>query len=241
MSFPVKRLLRPLASYVRNGLLGVVVGYDVAPRKLIALTFDDGPNPSYTVPILDLLDVYDVKATFFLLGRNADLFPGVAAEIVERGHAVGSHTYNHTRLQGLGLPAVAREVRNGQGVIYRAAGIRPALFRPPHGALDLTSFVTVRLMGLRPVLWSVSGQDWMGDIGDGIAQRITAEASPGAIILLHDGSRDVTDAQAGDRSQTVVAVRVVVEALLAAGYGFRTIPQMAEFGARQVHYAYAPR
>jgi len=205
------------------------------------LTFDDGPNLPYTAPILDALDEYDVKATFFLLGRNVDLFPKVTSEIVRRGHAVGSHTYNHTRLIGLSRTAVAQEIRDGQESVYRATGMRPRLFRPPHGSLDLASFVTVRLMGFRPVLWSVSGQDWLSGTAGEIVKRVLDETSPGSVIVLHDGYRDVMDAQASDRSRTVAAVRMLLRALTAEGYQFLTIPQMSEFPERRVYFVHAPR
>lgn len=222
-------------------MLGSVVGYDVATRKFIALTFDDGPNPRYTVPILDVLDEHNAKATFFLLGQNVDLFPEAASEIVRRGHAVGSHTYNHTRLVRLNRDAVAREIRDGQESIYRATGVRPCLFRPPHGALDLTSFVTVRLMGFRPVLWSVSSQDWLGGTADEIAQHILDGTSPGSIILLHDGYRDLADAQASDRSRTVATVHMLLKMLMAEDYQFMTIPQMSRFPERRVYFVRAPQ
>lgn len=222
-------------------MLGAVVGYDVADHKVIALTFDDGPNPPYTLPILDALDEHNVKATFFLLGQNVDLFPKVALEITKRGHAVGSHTYNHTRLVGLSRAAVTQEIRAGQESVRRATGKRPRLFRPPHGALDLTSFVVVRLMGFRPVLWSVSGQDWLSITADEVAQRVSDAVQPGSILLLHDGYQDVTDSQACDRSRTVAAVRILLKALAAGGYQFATVPEMSSFPERRVYFVHARR
>ena len=222
-------------------MLGAVVGYDVGADRVVALTFDDGPNPPYTLPILDALDEYNARATFFLLGRNAALFPEVALEIVRRGHVVGSHTYNHTRLTDLGRANVAQEIRSGKESVRRATGKNPRFFRPPHGVLDLDSFVMARLIGFRPVLWTASGQDWLSITGDEVAKRVLNETSPGSIILLHDGYQDVTDAEASDRSRTVTAVRTLLEALATEGYQFMTLSEMSRFPERRVYFVHARR
>jgi peptidoglycan/xylan/chitin deacetylase (PgdA/CDA1 family) len=223
----IKRLLFPLTSWLKNRLLGAVIGYDVTPRKIVALTFDDGPDPPHTIPVLDALDEHRARATFFLSGRNVDLFPEVAFEIVRRGHAVGSHTYNHPSLVGLNIAAVMKEIREGQKSINRVTGKKPYLFRPPYGDFDLTSLVTTRLMGLLPVLWTTSGEDWQSISSDDIVKRILVKVQPGSIILLHDKS-----------SRTVETIHELLKALSAEGYQFVTLPEMNRFPERYVYYTH---
>jgi len=203
---------------------GVVVGYD-SQERLAVLTFDDGPSP-YTSSLLDVLEEYEVRATFFMLGENVERFPAVAAEVAKRGHAIGNHTYEHTRLVGLSFDVAMREVERGRASILRATGVRSHLFRPPYGQFDTASFLAVRLMNYKPVLWSVAGVDWRKDKAGQIVDRVLAGIQPGGIILLHDGATCAKGGRISDREQTVRATRALLETLLSQGYRFVTIPDM---------------
>src|SRR5690606_19177353 len=119
--------------------------------------------PESTPHILDMLELYDVKATFFLLGQNVAEHPQIARAIVKRGHAIGNHTFNHPRLADLNPVQVARELRRCQRTIQDAVGSRPALMRPPYGAQSPSAALTARMLGHTIVHWSVSGDDWLGD------------------------------------------------------------------------------
>jgi len=202
----------------------VVVSYD-SQERLAVLTFDDGPSP-YTSSLLDILEEYKVHATFFMLGENVERFPAVATKVAERGHAIGNHTYEHTRLVGLPFRIVMREVDRGRASILRATGVRSHLFRPPYGQFDTTSFLAVRLMNYKSVLWSVAGVDWRQDKAGQIVDRVVARIQPGGIILLHDGAPCAKGDRTSDREQTVRATHALLETLLSRGYRFVTIPDM---------------
>ncbi|MCC7355152.1 MAG: polysaccharide deacetylase family protein, partial [Anaerolineae bacterium] len=172
--------------YARYGLWKVMTEVRTLER-VVALTFDDGPNPDHTPPILDILAHYQVKATFFLIGRAVVSHPEVAREIVGRGHTVGNHTFTHRRLVNCHPVVVARELSQCRKAMQEITGVRPIFMRPPFGAYDPISYLVARMMGYAIAHWSVSGEDWQGDPAPVVADRILADVRPGGIILLHDG------------------------------------------------------
>lgn len=228
----MKRMLRPLVRRIRNTLWGVVVGYDSSDR-LAVLTFDDGPSRS-TCSLLDVLDEYEVRATFFMQGKSVERFPELAAEVAKRGHVIGNHAYQHVRLVGLSFGDVIRQVGQGSESILTATGVRSHLFRPPYGQFDIVSYIAVRLMGYRPVLWSVAGVDWREAEAGEIVDRVLAGIRPGGIILLHDGAPCSANGKISDRERTVRATRVLLETLLFQGYRFTTIPDMIRSGQVEI-------
>jgi len=188
----------------------------LAPRT-VALTFDDGPNPDATPAILDALGERDVKATFFVLGRHAERWPGLVRRVAAEGHAIGNHGYYHRKLHFKSPRYVRDDLSRGAQAIEQAAGVRPALFRAPHGFRSPWVSAIARSLGQRTVGWSLGVWDSDRPGVDAIVERTVDGARPGSILLLHDG--DGYD-PAGDRMQTARAVPRIVERLLEQGYRF---------------------
>lgn len=207
-------------------------------QRIVALTFDDGPNPEATPRVLEVLARYQVTATFFFLGRNVASHPGTVRRAFEAGHAIGNHTFSHRRLVGCGPLTVARELAQCQAAIRSTLGIHPRVMRPPYGHQDPTAFLTARLMGYAVVAWSAAGYDWQGDSASQVAQRILTNIQPGGIILLHDGWEPPHDQLEWrpeydlyrDRLPTLEALPMMIEALQRQGYQFVTLPEMIRMG-----------
>lgn len=177
--------------------------------RVIYLTFDDGPDPTYTPQVLDLLARYGARATFFVIGRRAAAHPELLQAIVAGGHTLGNHTYNHPSLAGMGREQVHRELQQTQEVL---GGMGVACMRPPYGAVDPFTATYAAELGLRLVRWDLDPQDWARPGSATIAEHVLARAAPGRVILLHDGG--------GDRSQTVAALEQILSGLNAQGYRF---------------------
>lgn len=188
--------------------------------RVAALTFDDGPNPDATPPILDALRERGVKATFFVLGRHADLWPDIVHRIAEEGHTIGNHGWHHRKLHVRGPSYVRTDLTMGTESIERACGVRPRLFRAPHGFRSPWVSPIAASLGQRTVGWSRGVWDSARPGVDKIVRRTVDWTRPGSIMLLHDG--DGYDTR-GDRRQTAEAVPRILDELLKRGYGFVTV------------------
>jgi hypothetical protein len=153
-------------------------------RPVVSLTFDDGPSSVYTPRILDILAAHDVQATFFVLGRRVDDHPEVVARIVEEGHDVGNHSWSHPSFRSLWKEQIRDEVCRTSDAVQAAAGVRPALFRPPFGRYADSAVPLVGGLGLHFVLWSVDGADWETEDAHAVAETIVRKAKPGSIAGL---------------------------------------------------------
>ena len=153
--------------------------------RYVALTFDDGPG-RYTQRVIGLLARAHARATFFVVGDRVRYWPGVVRTELN-DHAVGNHTWDHTRLPGLGARATYAEVSRTQSELVRTTGVRPVLFRPPYELMTHTATRVTRGLGLAVVLWSVdSGDSAPGATPDAVARTVIAHLRPGAIVLMHD-------------------------------------------------------
>jgi peptidoglycan/xylan/chitin deacetylase (PgdA/CDA1 family) len=188
-------------------------------QRRVALTFDDGPDDVWTPQIQEILDRYNVKATFFCVGMMVRRFPRVVRSLVEQGHVVGNHTWDHPHLPRLQPSQVRDEVRRTQDEIIRAAGVRTRLFRPPYGQLDVDVVHEVIGMDYKIILWNVDSLCWAGLDGPQIATNVLMHMQPGAIVLMHS-------AGGVSRAPTVQALPYIIDITLAAGYTFTTIPQL---------------
>lgn len=196
-----------------------VLRYGSGEKRQIALTFDDGPGP-FTPEILDVLDEYDVPATFFVIGGPSDSQAALIQEEVARGHSVGNHTVGHADLATLSRAGQAAQVDGQTAAIELFGAPKPRLFRPPYNSWNETTLDIMRRRKMLMVLWSVETNDWAKPGVDAIVDRTLADAKPGAIVLFHDGG--------GDRAQTVAALPRVIEGLQNDGYELVTIPQLLE-------------
>ncbi|MFO8040554.1 MAG: polysaccharide deacetylase family protein [Sodalinema sp.] len=183
--------------------------------RAIALTFDDGPSP-YTLQILDILESYDILATFFVLGQVISSYPEVLQRIVADGHLLGNHTWSHPYIVNSEAEAY-REIEPTAELIYDYTRVRTQLFRPPGGYLNnaLTPYSARQNQTI--TMWSVDSFDYFLSQSE-ILDQVLAQIHPGAIVLLHDGG--------GPRHHTVAALPQLIESLQQQGYEFLTVTEL---------------
>lgn len=164
-------------------------------RREVALTFDDGPDPEVTPRVLDLLDRYQAKASFFCIGERAAAFPDTVKEIARRGHSVENHSYRHSSAFAFyGLSRLRREVEATQAVIAGITGRAPAFFRAPAGFRSPLLDPVLAKRGLRYVSWTRRGYDAVRRNPVAVLRRLTRGLSAGDVLLLHDGAHARTEA-----------------------------------------------
>jgi len=182
----------------------------------IAMTFDDGPSPETTPRLLDILKQRNIKATFFMIGQNAERNPAIVKRILAEGHEIGNHSWTHPQLSKLSDDRVTEEIDKTQNAIKDASGYTPVLMRPPYGAITARQKDWIeKQFGLSVIIWSVDPFDWKRPGSSVIEQRILAGARPGAIVLSHDIHK-----------QTVDAMPATLDALAAKGFKFVTVSQL---------------
>jgi peptidoglycan/xylan/chitin deacetylase (PgdA/CDA1 family) len=191
--------------------------------KLLALTYDDGPNDPHTLRLLEVLAKHEVKATFFLMGKYVRLRPDIVRHVVQAGHVVGNHTFSHPNLIYKSGSQVREELLQCRQAIADAVGEHSNLFRPPFGGRRPVTLRVVRELGLVPVMWNVTGFDWQATSVEYIEEKVTSKVCGGNVILLHDGSHR---AFGYDRSRSVIVTDRLIARYKAEGYKFVTVPQM---------------
>ena len=196
-----------------------------AARGEIALTIDDGPDPAVTPQVLDLLDRYGVKATFFCIGRQVERYPELCREIARRGHAVENHSQRHRHTFSLlGQAGYLREIEAAQRTLTRIAGSAPVFFRAPAGLRNPFLDPALARLGLRLASWSVRGFDTRSGDAQRVLRRLRRGLRPGAILLLHDGNA----AQTRDGIPVIVSVLpALLEQAAARGLRFVTLREAA--------------
>ncbi|GAV42793.1 bifunctional polysaccharide deacetylase/glycosyltransferase family 2 protein [Streptomyces acidiscabies] len=197
------------------------------PDRTIALTFDDGPNPTWTPQVLAILRKYDIPATFFLVGSMVSRYPGIVKEMVDDGNEVGIHTFTHVDLSYQSGARVNREMQQTQLALAGAAGITTTLFRAPYSsetdAIDNYSWPVYQKLGedgYTSVFVDTDSDDWKKPGVSKIIQWATPEDGKGASVLFHDAG--------GERSQTIAALPTYIERMRAEGYTFTTISGVLE-------------
>ena len=181
-----------------------------APK--IALTFDDGPSAAWTPVLLDGLKERGVKATFFLIGENADKNPEIVKRMAEEGHLIGNHTYHHVELTKVSENEARLELADTSAVIVRITGKEPEYMRPPFGAWQRKLEQEIQML---PVLWTIDPLDWTTENQDEIVNKVVTEAEENDIILLHDCYK--SSVEAGLR---------IVDILQEEGFVFVTVDEL---------------
>lgn len=185
---------------------------DIMSTKKIALTFDDGPHPTYTPMLLDGLKERGIHATFFLLGQSAQNYPDLVRRMQEEGHLIGNHTFYHTDLKNADAVTLNREVVKTNEVIEKITGETPQYIRPPFGSHDDN---LEEMTGMLVVLWTVDPLDWCCEDAASIVRRVEENAQDNAIILMHDSYKS-----------SVMAALTVVDELQKQGYEFVTVDEI---------------
>lgn len=182
----------------------------------IAMTFDDGPHPELTPKLLDELKKRNIKATFYVVGRNVEEYPEIVKRMADEGHEVANHTWSHPALPKLGAEGVRKQMNDTTAAIRKACGVTPVTMRPPYGATNASlNRRMAEEYGMKVILWSVDPQDWKYRKVNHVYTQIVEKAHPGAIILAHD-----------IHATTVAAMPQTFDTLLAKGFKFVTVSEL---------------
>jgi peptidoglycan/xylan/chitin deacetylase (PgdA/CDA1 family) len=210
-------LATSLGARFRHAILGSAADGRVAGPKLIALTFDDGPYPVDTPALLAVLRAAQAPATFFLIGRDAEQYPGLVRAIAAGGHEIANHTETHPDLAALDAPAVVAELTAGAATLGRYAA-DPAIrreFRPPHGRFHRSTLEAAQRAGYDTILWTDDPGDWRNVSRTVLARHIARFATSPEILLLHNG-----------RPETVALLPEIIQRFRLAGYTFVTVTDL---------------
>lgn len=208
-------------SYIKYPKPFEVIRHGKSSEKEVVLTFDDGPDPAYTPKILDILNRYKVKGTFFVVGENALMHPQLVKRIYDEGHEIGNHTFTHPDITSITTYRLRMELNATQRLIQGITGRSMTLFRPPYIAdTELATrneqlpVMEAQKLGYTMVGQSIDSGDWQGVTADDLVNQSLNQLSEGKVILLHDAG--------GDRSITVEALPILIETLKSRGYTFTT-------------------
>jgi peptidoglycan-N-acetylglucosamine deacetylase len=201
-------------------------------RKLIALTFDDGPWPVTTGKILAILKKNNIKATFFMVGQPLQNYPQIAQQVAAEGHALGNHTWNHWYHQ-LSPATAASEIEKTTALLYKTTGFRTQLFRPPGGILNNGPASYAKGQKYLVALWSADSKDYSRPSVPNLVRNVLKDARPGGMLLLHDGG--------GDRDRTVQALPEIIADLRSQGYQFVTVPELLEIADKELKTSKLPK
>ncbi len=189
----------------------------------VAISFDDGPSPHHTSDILEVLNYYDVPATFFVLGSQVEYHPGILRDIHDNGHEVANHSYSHVNFAEISLNQVVQEIESTNDIIERHIGYRPEVIRPPYGSITDSQLNYFRDKNYKFVNWSLDTMDWNEEVNDSevMMNRVKRLLHPGAIILLHDGG--------GNRENTIQLLPSLIEYIEEFGYELVTVSELLQY------------
>ena len=188
----------------------------------IALTFDDGPHPRYTPQILDVLDQYGIKATFFVVGVNAKNYPDTLSSVIKGGHEIANHTYSHPHVSCLNTETLKDEVEHCESTIYGLTDNKTKLFRPPEGMIDADVRAVLRSLDYKVILWDIDTRDWAHESPEKIAENVISNVTSGDIILMHD--------YVSHNSPTIDAIKLFIPILIEKGYKFVVVSELIGIG-----------
>lgn len=199
----------------------LITEVDTRGEKVVALTFDDGPDPRFTPDVLEILAEKKVKATFFVIGESVERFPGLVEQAVLEGHEIENHTYSHPELDESEPVSFYEELIRCERVINRAAGRSPSYFRPPKRLYNNEVVKTAELNGYQVVLWTVAMENKNDRNVKDVVKRVMKKMKPGAIILAHDGTLN--------RSLTIRALPALIDELHKRGYRLVTLKELMAY------------
>lgn len=217
--------------FMLRRLLGTITSVKTS-NPVMALTFDDGPDPESTPRLLDILARYDARATFFVIGRQARRHPALLRDLVEAGHCIANHTDSHRALPTMQPIDRRRDIEACQ----RSLGQRGArLFRPPRGLMDFASRLDIARLGLEPVTWNAQVEDWARHSAEWFRARLHERVRPGSIVLLHD-RLDGADPASADRTAILRGLSQFL-AETSDQWSYATVPELLEHGdARRANW-----
>ncbi|MEA1986481.1 MAG: polysaccharide deacetylase family protein [Candidatus Marinimicrobia bacterium] len=190
-------------------------------EKIIAFTFDDGPNQPYTNQILEVLKKYNAKATFFQLGENINKHPEAIKKIISGKHEIGNHSFSHRKLICKSPDFIRNEIQKTDDILKKFK-VETKVFRPPYGLMFLSLPFTMQKFNKKIIMWEIDSKDYLNRPAKQISDKILRRVKPGSIILMHDGSGTA----GGNRSNTVEALKLCLPKLIEQGYKFSTISDL---------------
>ncbi len=196
-------------------------------RKVVALTFDDGPSPIWTPQILHELKKAGVKGTFFMIGHHVKAYPDVARQVAKEGHLIANHGFAHSVVLYYTPEEIEEEIKYTEMVIREITGVTTRHFRPPKAWMRRPIRDKIRSLGYSVILWSLNSKDWVTFDHRYIVRFIARKVRNGDILLFHD-SGGVFHREGGDRSQTVSAIPLLVETLRRQGFEFVAVDELLE-------------
>ena len=202
----------------------IIIKHGNSEEKMLALTFDDGPDEVFTPQILDILKKYNVRATFFVVGEKVAYNKEIIKREFDEGHEIGNHTYSHINVAKQSYDTIATEIGNTQDAIKSVTGEEPRSFRPPYRAIsrDMCNIIKERDMNI--ILWTyVDAKDWQNPGSSSIVRSIETGIQNGCIILLHDYNKI-----RNPKSQTIEALDVIIPDLIEKGYKFVTVSELVD-------------
>ncbi|WP_394137663.1 polysaccharide deacetylase family protein [Cytobacillus oceanisediminis] len=220
-------------SYVKFPKPFEVVRYGKSNKKEVVLSFDDGPDPAYTPEILDILDRYNIKGTFFVVGENAMMHPQLVKRIYDEGHEIGNHTFTHPDISSISPFRLRMELNATQRLVQGITGHSMTVFRPPYVAdtelstrSEQVPIMQAQDMGYTMVGESIDSADWKNRSSNESVNQVLNQLQEGNVILLHDAG--------GDRSNTVEALPIIINELKKRGYTFTTIADLIGKGDSEI-------
>ncbi len=208
--------------FIKVTKINNVFGFNRADiqEKVVALTYDDGPYPPYTNQLLDILDRYQVKATFFEIGRNIEKHPEIVPMIIARGNELGNHSYSHKDMMFKPREYLLSEIEKTDKLLQELGVKQDSIsFRPPWGRRFVVLSYLLSQMHKKLIMWDVDSQDYeKTHTAQEIANQVINNVRSGSIVVMHDGG--------GDRSKTVAATDIIVKTLQSKGYAFKTVSEL---------------
>ncbi|MDD5132270.1 MAG: polysaccharide deacetylase family protein [bacterium] len=214
-------MLTSTAYALNKSYMGWAVGQAKTREKIVALTFDDGPSKTYTPQVLAVLKKYNVKATFFMCGAQAQYYPDLVKQASADGHEIANHSFSHPNLfknKSKRGAALVAEIVQMNHLVEKLTMIKPAYFRAPYNYMGLETIKAVNDAGLIYVSWTFSVKDWERPAPAVMVEAFNKRLIPGSIVLLHDGG--------GNRANTVAALSGMIESAKKKGYRFVTLGEL---------------
>lgn len=209
------------------GIIPKIIFKAKIKEKLVALTFDDGPHPEFTVKLLDLFKENDIKATFFVTGKNIEKHKDIINRMIAEGHELGNHSYSHKNLIFKKKSEIKEEIQRTDSLL-RELGVKGEIFfRPPYGRILFAASTVLVSLNKKVIMWDITTKDYKENDPDIILKRIYKRIKPGSIIELHDYGVERAGKKI-DRQATVNAVKTLIDELPKRGYKFKTVSELIE-------------
>jgi len=216
-------LLNALSKTTKFQVFGELVNHVDTKEKVVALTYDDGPNPPYTNQLIGILERNQIKATFFVVGNIIEKHRATVRLVLSKGHELGNHSYSHQKMTSENPSFIRSEIEKTDQLL-RQLGVKEEIhFRAPYGRKFLVLPYLLAKMNKKNILWNVNPNDYKAQNSEVIENYVLEHVSPGSIILLHDGG--------GDRSRTVAATESLIKKLGEKGYTFKTVSELMRVNA----------